>query len=151
MHLDAAVQLKTRLQRTGRGFTLIELMIVVAVIAILAAVALPAYQSSVRKARRAEARTALVTASQMLERYNTQNGVNGYTGATLGTATTDTYVNKSESGYYTLALSNLATRTFTLTATPAGAQAADKCGSFTLTETGVRGVTGGTLTSAECW
>ena len=46
-------------RRVNRGFTLIELMIVVAIVAILAAIAYPAYTESVRKGRRAEARTAL--------------------------------------------------------------------------------------------
>jgi type IV pilus assembly protein PilE len=52
-----------------RGFTLIELMVVVAIIAILASIALPSYQESVRKARRAEARAALMQLMQQEERY----------------------------------------------------------------------------------
>lgn len=55
------------------GFTLIELMIVVAIVAILAAVAYPAYTDSVRKGRRAEGRTALLEVLQQQERYMTQN------------------------------------------------------------------------------
>ena len=39
--------------------------------------------------------------------------------------------------------------TYLLTATPQGAQAADACGNFTLSQEGVRGVTG--LSVAECW
>ncbi|OZB35221.1 MAG: pilus assembly protein PilE, partial [Alishewanella sp. 34-51-39] len=45
------------------GFTLIELMVVVAVIAILASIAFPAYQDSVRKSRRTEARDLLLSAA----------------------------------------------------------------------------------------
>ena len=138
-----------------RGFTLIELMIVVAVIALLAAVALPSYQDSVRKARRTDARGALTTVAQLLERYNTER--NTYVNACLGTTATCTgaailiFPDKSENGHYTLALSNLAANTFTITATRSGAQGTDVCGNFTLNQAGLRGVTSGTLSTAECW
>ena len=50
----------------ARGFTLIELMIVVAVVAILASVAYPSYVSQVRKGRRADAETVLLQAEQYI-------------------------------------------------------------------------------------
>lgn len=56
------------------GFTLIELMIVVAIVAILAAIAYPSYQDSILKGRRAEARTAMLELMQQQERYMTQRG-----------------------------------------------------------------------------
>lgn len=136
-------------RRGGRGFTLIELTIVVAVVALLGAVALPAYQDSVRKARRTEAKAALSEAAQMMERYLTEKGT--YATATLGVGLDPpaVYRDRSENGYYALSLSNLTAATFTLSAAPQGSQATDGCGTFTLTQRGERGVSA--RTAAECW
>ncbi|MFZ2293483.1 MAG: type IV pilin protein [Polaromonas sp.] len=60
-------------KRISSGFTLIELMIVVAIVAILASIAYPAYSNSILKGRRAEGRTALAELMQQQERYMTQN------------------------------------------------------------------------------
>jgi type IV pilus assembly protein PilE len=135
--------MRARVATVG-GFTLIELMIVVAVIAILAAIVLPSFQNSIRKARRTDARGALTTVAQLLERYNTEK--NTYVGASLGNAATDLYKASSENGYYTLAPSNLTASTFTITATPVGGQAADSCGTYSLDQTGTR-----TPATAGCW
>src|SRR6476620_453648 len=96
-----------------RGFTLIEIMIVVAVIGILAVIVLPSYQDSVRKARRGDARAALVTTAQLMERYATEHGGSGYSTATLSAAPGPTVVAKpaSDNGYYALTLANLAATT----------------------------------------
>ena len=69
------------------GFTLIELMIVVAIVAILASIAYPAYTSSVLKGKRAQARTALAEMMQQQERYMTQR--NTYLAFTNAAGTTN--------------------------------------------------------------
>ena len=65
---------------TSSGFTLIEVMIVVAIIAILTSIAYPAYTEAIRKGKRAEGRAALAELMQQQERYMTQN--NCYMGFT---------------------------------------------------------------------
>ncbi len=60
-------------KKTMAGFTLMELMIVVAVIGILSAIAIPSYQESVRKGKRAEGRAALTDLMLQQERFMTQS------------------------------------------------------------------------------
>lgn len=72
-------------KKNSRGFTLIELMIVVAIIGLLAAVAYPAYTDSVLKGRRAQGRTAVAELLQQQERYITQR--NCYLGFTTNAST----------------------------------------------------------------
>jgi type IV pilus assembly protein PilE len=136
------------------GMTLVELLIVIAVIAVLGAIAVPSYQVYVMKARRADARSALTTAAQKLERYATENPIAGYSTATLGTGAGDVYSNKSENLHYNLSFAAPPTvSAYTLRAVPAtgGTQVNDPCGTFTLTQAGVRDVSGGTKTALECW
>ena len=129
-----------------RGFTLIEVMIVLAIVAILAAVAFPSYQETMIKNRRADGKIALTEAAARLERFFTEN--NNY-GTTLDNIGGSSGKLDSEEGYYSLSMANPCGNTscFTLTATPQGAQTKDtKCGNLTLTHTGVPG--GG---ASDCW
>ncbi len=130
-----------------RGFTLLELMIVVALIGILLAIAMPAYGPYVERARRSDAHNMLLTAAAAQERFYTSNNRYATTAAELGAAAV------SEDGHYTLTLANGPsgnTQTFLLTATPAGAQATDGCGDLTYNSLGVRAAAG-TTTNGRCW
>jgi type IV pilus assembly protein PilE len=110
---------------SARGFTLIELMIVVAVVAILAAVAFPAYTQYVEQTRRADAQSALLNAAQNLERCFTRN--NSY-------ANCPDPAGPSPDGFYTIT-SDLGATTYTLTAT---AVRNDACSPFGIDERGNR-------------
>lgn len=129
-----------------QGFTLIEVMIVVAVVAILASVALPSYTEYIRRGHRADARAGLLQAQQWLERAATATGTYPTTLPTSLTWSGDA------SKRYGISLSGTAAA-FTLTAAPTGSQVGDKCGSYTLTNTGLRGANGATSGTiiTECW
>ncbi len=129
-----------------RGFTLIEMMIVVVVIGILAAIAYPAYTEQVRQARRADATSALLNVSQQLERCFTQFAA--YNSANCGVALPQ----NSPDGHYEITAPVRNATQYTLTATPVagGVQAGEtRCVAFSLTQAGVQTATG-TLGN-DCW
>jgi type IV pilus assembly protein PilE len=142
--------------RRERGFTLIELMVVVGIVAILVSIALPSYQDSVRKGRRGQAKSDLVELAQRAERYRTVN--NTYAGFWATTTTEDgrsprvgatpAYLISRDGG------ADTATDTFTLSAVPQGGQAADAlCGTLSVNQAGAKRASGDTSTTNQnrCW
>jgi type IV pilus assembly protein PilE len=139
-----------------KGFTLIELMVVIVVIAILAAIAIPGYTSQVRKSRRTEARNALLDAAAREERFFATN--NFYTVATtdLGYGAGPWPV-KVGSNYYQLSVAactivNTHCTDYAFTATAISPQDKDiACATLTLNQQGLQGATGSATAATTCW
>lgn len=137
---------------TQRGFSLMELMIVVVVIGILVAIALPAYQDSLTRGRREDGKAKMSEVAQKLERYYSEKLTFTSDLTKLGYAT-DVSV-ASDRGYYTITIaandgSTLAS-SFKITGTPTGVQASKDtlCRKLYLTSDNVRTAEG---TGNNCW
>jgi type IV pilus assembly protein PilE len=140
----------------SRGFTLVELMVVIVIASILMAIAIPSYKNSIRKSRRTDAKTALLDLAGREERFFSTNGSYTTTATNLG------YPGWGNGyafggGYYQMATptvtagSAIAVATFNLQADPVTGsdQAKDTaCASFRLNSTGVQSVSG---TATDCW
>ncbi len=135
------------------GFTLIEILIVVAILGVLVSIALPAYQNSVIRSGRAEAKGELVQVASDLERYFSNFNAYITDALPLNTPAVAARTRTTQDGLYVISVAACAggviANCFIATATPQGTQTADACTTFTLTNTGVRGATGATV--EECW
>jgi type IV pilus assembly protein PilE len=154
---DKAIPAAPASKRGGAGFTLLELMIVVAVIAGLAAIALPVYQNAVSKGRRADGTTALLDLANRMQRYYSEHDTFATATIAAGNTTTDVLASAtSPQGHYTLQIdSGTLTATFyKIRATRAGAQTVDtRCGNLTFTSTSIKGIESAAagVTWDQCW
>lgn len=133
-----------------QGFTLIELMVVVAIIGILAAIVYPSYVQYVTKSNRSAAESFLLSVSNKQEQYVLD--ARQYA-ATLNALSLVVPTAVAKHYSVTVAANNAATPpSYTITATPINTQLANdtKCANLTLDQNGVKGISG-TGTVATCW
>lgn len=146
----------------SRGFTLVELMIVVALVAILAAVVIPSYRSHVIKTNRAAAEGFMSQVANKEEQIMLD--MRGYVGvastAAFGSApptglslTVPTSVSNNYNLSVTASAAGVVPPTYTITATPINPPQNDTlCQTLTLDNTGTKGVTGGATGGVDtCW
>lgn len=142
----------------NRGFTLVEMIIVVTMIAILASIAIPSYRNYVMRANRTVAKTSLVELQARQESYY----VDRKRYATLLTslaypadpawvsATGEPDTSVQTDSVYRIDLEGVTATGYTLTATPVGAQADDdRCGTLSIVASGRKAASGSD--GVDCW
>ncbi|MBB3229131.1 type IV pilus assembly protein PilE [Luteibacter sp. Sphag1AF] len=142
---------RVQFSRRVGGFTLLELMIVVAIIGILTMIAVPSYNRYAFRARRADAQTALMQIATAQERYYAT--YNTYASSPVNdlkmTSTT------TPNGYYTLSIGTMPgtdlTTAYVATATAIGGQANDVCLNLTIDSRGTKSQTGQDNVNGMCW
>lgn len=129
--------------KASSGFTLIELMVVVAIIAIIASIAIPSYSKYIVASHRTEAQAAMLNLAQYLEsKYNASFDYPPASSIPSG------LISPADiSNYYTFSVSiTSSSQSYTINATPTAAQRDSTCGTLTLKEDGTK-----TPTTSGCW
>lgn len=137
----------------ARGFTLVELMIVVVIIAILAAIAIPTYGRYAYRAHRVDGQELLLRIANAQERYYATNNHYGSLSDVGYTAPVT-----SEKGYYVarsdVASGSTSAQAFTAIADPQNGQANDLCGPLSINNAGVRNpgpASASSNSNGSCW
>ncbi len=141
--------------RKQRGFTLVELLIVVVIVGILATIGIPSYRDYVRRAGRSTAKSVLLQDVQFLELSRTASNsyaLKGDGGAMDVNALPAQQAPADGDAKYNIQLNNLTATTYTLVAVPVvgGSMADDPCGQLSIDELGVRAVSGAEDVNT-CW
>lgn len=141
-----------------KGFSLIEILIVMVIVGILTSIAYPSYREYINRAHRTDGQAGLLDLASRLERYYSEN--NTYQTATIasGGATDVLSSAITPEGWYTLSISSATSTSYSLQATPIGTQGtSDKtCQSLTFNHLGIKGITAGPAGSPrgtvdDCW
>ena len=149
---------RTRHASSQLGFTLIELMVVVAIVAILSAIAYPSYERYVIKTKRSVAQSALLQVADRQQQFFMDNKRFAVDLTNLGFPANPYVLNDDGAStvagdtqaVYSVSLSNVTATTWTATAAPLQGQLSrdSYCGSLSLTQAGAKGKTG---SSDKCW
>ena len=134
------------------GFTLIELLMVLLIMGVLTALALPSYTRHIQRGNRAEVMAALLEAQHFMERYYSANGRYISSAGNLPVLPARLQdVPTAAAAHYRLSVGSATVNSYVLKAEPVGTMAGDICGTFTLDQTGRRGLLASTSSTAECW
>ena len=129
-----------------RGYSLLEVMVVLLIVSILVMVAVPFYQNYLVKSRRYQAEQTLMHSALALEHYYQAQG--SYKGATLEKLNVDL---RSIDDYYTVLVTYESPNSYVVSAIPTANQEDTSCGTLTLNELGQRGYSGVAGSLSDCW